>query len=88
MTKTLANLLNEMTFQEQKKVETFAAFIISQRHSDKDYLVSNDVPINELIDVVSDSGSFNWLNNDEENIYSLNDGENVQWAILKEAVSY
>ena len=81
MTKTLANLINEMTFQERKEVETFAAFIISRRNSDKDYLVTNDVPINELIEVVSDSGSFNWLNNDEEDIYSLNDGENVQWAI-------
>jgi len=81
MTKTLANLINEMTFQERKEVEAFAAFIISRRNLDKDYLVTNDLPVNELIEVVSDSGSFNWLNNDEEDIYSLNDGEEIQWAI-------
>jgi hypothetical protein len=81
MTKTLANLINKMTLQERKEVETFAAFIISRRNFDKDYLVTNDVPVNELIEVISDSGSFNWLNNEEEDIYSLNDGEEVQWAI-------
>ena len=35
MTKTLANLINKMTLQERKEVETFAAFIISRRNFEK-----------------------------------------------------
>ena len=77
MTKALGNLINKMTFQERKEVETFAAFIISRRKLDKNYFINNDIPINELIEVVSESGSFNWLNNDEEDIYSINDGEEI-----------
>jgi len=59
MTKALGNLINKMTFQERKEVETFAAFIISRRKLDKNYFINNDIPINELIEVVSESGSFN-----------------------------
>jgi len=40
MTIILTNLVNEMTFQERKEVETFAAFIISRRKHDRDYLIT------------------------------------------------
>jgi hypothetical protein len=33
----------------------------------------------EFIKLVAESGSFNWLNRSEEDVYSLENGEEVQW---------
>ncbi|KPA16595.1 hypothetical protein MHK_003184 [Candidatus Magnetomorum sp. HK-1] len=86
MTKTLRHLINKMTLQEKKEVETFAAFIITRRKLEKNYLVADDVPINELIEVISGSGGFHWLKADDEDIYSIDDGEEIEWPQLSNEV--
>ena len=42
-------------------------------------LLTDDISVQELTELVVASGSFGWLNAPEEDIYSLADGEAVQW---------
>jgi hypothetical protein len=79
MSPKLTQLLEEMTPQERAEVEAFAAFIIVRRHLQQPQLLTNDISVQELTELVSASGSFDWLNAEEEDIYSLEDGEAVQW---------
>lgn len=75
----LDRLLAQMTRSEQAQVEAFAAFIVVRRQLQGARLVSDDIPVRELTALVAASGSFDWLDADEEDIYSIEDGETVQW---------
>ena len=75
----LAQLLEEMTPQERAEVEAFAAFVLGRRHIQLPQLPTDDISPQELTELVVASGSFDWLNAEEEYIYSLKDGEAVQW---------
>lgn len=75
----LTQLLEEMTPQERAEVETFAAFVIVRRQLQQPQLLIDDISIQELTELVAASGSFDWLNAEEEDIYSTTDGEAVQW---------
>jgi len=79
MSPRLTQLLAEMTPQEQTEVEAFAAFVIVRRHLQQPQLLTDDISVQELTELVAASGSFDWLNAEEEDIYSLEDGEAVQW---------
>ena len=79
MSTRLTQLLEAMTPQEQAEVETFAAFLIVRRQLQQPQLLTDDISVQELTDLVAASGSFDWLNAEEENIYALTDGEAVQW---------
>jgi hypothetical protein len=79
MSPKLAQLLEEMTPQERAEVEVFSAFVIVRRHLQQPQLLTDDVSVQELTELVATSGSFDWLNVEEEDIYSLEDGEAVQW---------
>ncbi len=79
MTNRLFQLLEKMTSQEQAEVETFAAFIIAHRKLREPQVLTDDISTQELMRLVENSGSFDWLNAEEENIYSMEDGEAVQW---------
>ena len=79
MSPQLMQLLEEMTPQERAEVEAFAAFIIVRRHLQQPELLTDDISVQELTELVAASGSFDWLNAEEEDIYSLEDGEAVQW---------
>ena len=79
MSPKLTQLLAEMTPQEQTEVEAFAAFVLVRRHLQQPQLLTNDISVQELTELVVASGSFDWLNADEEDIYSIEDGEAVQW---------
>ena len=79
MSPKLAQLLEEMTPQERAEVEVFAAFVIARRHLQQPQLLTDDISVQELTELVATSGSFDWLNAEEEDIYSLEDGEAVQW---------
>jgi hypothetical protein len=79
MTDRLAQLLDELTPQERTVVETFTAFVIARRNLQKPQLLTDDIPVQELLELVATSGSFDWLSADEEDIYSAEDGEAVQW---------
>jgi hypothetical protein len=79
MTKTLSQFLEKMTPQEQAEVETFAAFLIARRKLRKPQVLTDDISTQELMRLVENSGSFDWLDDEKEDIYSVDDGESVQW---------
>ena len=78
MLRRLPQLLKELTPQEQAQVETFAAFILARRKLQQPQLLTNDPSVPELTKLVASAGSFEWLG-EEEDIYSPDDGEGVQW---------
>jgi hypothetical protein len=71
MTKTLRNLYEEMTPEEQSELEAFALFMIARRKFRKQQILTNDISIEELMNLVEKSGSFDWLKSPEEDVYSL-----------------
>ena len=79
MSPKLMQLLEAMTPQEQTEVEAFAAFLIVRRQLHQPQFLTDDISVQELTELVAASGSFDWLNAEEEDIYSLADGEAVQW---------
>lgn len=79
MSPRLMQLLDEMIPQEQAEVEAFAAFVIVRRHLQQPHLLTNDISVQELTELVAASGSFDWLSAEEEDIYSIEDGKAVQW---------
>lgn len=80
MTTNLSVLLKKMTPEEQTEVATFATFIIMRRKLQKLKLQTDDISTQELLKLVEDSGSFDWLNQEEEDLYSIEDGEKAEWA--------
>ena len=78
MSPRLTQLLAEMTPQEQTEVEAFATFIVVRRQLQQPRLLTDDISVQELTELVAASGSFDWLNAEEEDLYSLADGEAVQ----------
>jgi hypothetical protein len=79
MSPRLTQLLAAMTPQEQTEVEVFAAFLLVRRQLQQPQLLTDAISVQELTELVATSGRFDWLNAAEENIYSLADGEAVQW---------
>lgn len=73
----LAQLLEKMTPDEREEVEAFAAFLIARRNLRKLHILTDDISIQELMELVTESGSFDWLDAEEEDIYSLEDGISV-----------
>ena len=59
-----------MTRSEQAQVEAFAAFIVVRRQLQGARPVSDDIPVGELTALVAASGSFDWLDGDEEDACS------------------
>ncbi len=83
MSSKLMQLLEEMTPQERAEVEVFAAFLIVRRHIQQPQLLSDDISVQELTELIATAGSFDWLSAEEEDIYSIEDGEDVQWPSSK-----
>ena len=75
----LAKLLNRLTPSEQAEVETFAAFLLARRKAGKLQVSTDDVSTEELLQLVTDAGGFEWLDAPEEDVYSAADGNAVQW---------
>jgi hypothetical protein len=73
----LSQLLDVMTPQEHTSVEIFSAFLIYRRKLQNLQVLSDDISINEMMELVSKSGSFDWLDSNGEDIYSIKDGEAV-----------
>jgi hypothetical protein len=72
-------LLREMTPRERAEVEAFAAFIIARRNLKEPQVLTQEMPIEELMELVTRSGSFDWLEAEDEDIYSIQYGEAAQW---------
>ncbi len=79
MPDNISQLLDNMTPQERAEVETFSAFIVARRNLLKPKVLTDDISITELMEYVTRSGSFDWLNEEGEDIYSIEDGEAVKW---------
>ena len=80
ISKKLSQLLENMTPQERAELETFAAFMITRRELRNLSVLTDDVPTQELMQLVMESGSFDWLDSKEEDVYSIEDGEGVKWS--------
>ncbi|MBN2422900.1 hypothetical protein JXB41_06750 [Candidatus Woesearchaeota archaeon] len=79
MNKHLSSLINKITPNEEKEVENFINYLIIRRKINKYEILHDDISSDELTKIISESGSFDWLNSDKEDIYSSNDGVPVQW---------
>ena len=79
MNSRLSRLLEKLSSEEQAEVETFAMFVIAKRNLQKLQVLTNDISTKELTQLVMDSGSFDWLDAPEEDVYTIEDGKTVQW---------
>jgi len=64
---------------ERAEVETFAVFVIARRKLGNLPVLTNDISTQELMRLVMESGSFDWLDASCEDVYSSEDGEAVKW---------
>jgi hypothetical protein len=79
ISKRLLQLLENMTPKERAEVETFAAFVIARRKLQNILVLTDDIPTQELMQLVTESGSFDWLEATEKDVYSIEDGKAVKW---------
>jgi hypothetical protein len=78
MNTRLSKLLEKLTPAEQAEVATFAAFLLARRNREKLQLLTDEASAGELVQLAADSGSFDWLDAPEEDVYSLEDGRPVK----------
>jgi len=79
MTEKLIKLYEKMTPQEQQEVESFILFVLARRKLRQEKILTDDIATDELMQLVEHSGSFDWLDLKAEDIYSIRDGDEVQW---------
>lgn len=75
----LYDLLRNLTPEEKMELEAFAAFILARRNLRKPDLLTDDISTEELMSLVVDSGGLDWLDSPIEDVYSLKDGEEIEW---------
>jgi len=66
------------TFEEKNELETFAAFLLTRRGL-KQHLVTDDISTKELAHLIMAGGSFDWLDDPREDVYTDQDGEEIVW---------
>ena len=81
MNHRFAQLLKRLTPEEEEEVENFTATVLARRDFQALPIQTDDISPEELIQLATDSGSFDWLDAPEEDIYSLTDGKAVQWNL-------
>jgi hypothetical protein len=79
MNQRIARLLDNLSPQEQSELEAFAAFLIARRTLEHPQVLTDDISAEELLELVMQSGSVNWLADSREDGYSLADGDAVTW---------
>ena len=79
ISKRLSQLLKNMTPHERAELETFAALVITRRQLRNLSVLTDDIPTQELMQLVMESWSFDWLDSKEEDVYSIEDGKAVKW---------
>jgi len=75
----LKEIWRALTFEEKKELETFAAFLLARRNLPKPQLMTDDISTKELMSLVMAGGSFDWLDDPREDVYSEKDGEEIEW---------
>ena len=81
MNQRFAQLLKRLTPEEGTEVESFTAAILARRYDKNLAMQTDDISSEELIQLVTDSSSFDWLDAPEEDVYSLTDGKAAQWNV-------
>jgi hypothetical protein len=79
MLNSISGLLEKMTPEEQAEVETFAGYLLARRTARKLYLLTDEASSQELLKIADRSGSFEWLDAEDEDVYSVHDGDEVEW---------
>ena len=81
MNSRFAELLKRLTPEEEIEVATFTAAVLARRKTFEPPILGDDISSADLIQLVADAGSFDWLDAPEEDIYSVTDGKEVQWNV-------
>jgi hypothetical protein len=68
-----------LTFEEKNELETFAAFLLTRRGLKQQELATDDISTKELARLVMAGGSFDWLDDPREDVYTNQDGEEIEW---------
>ena len=76
-----AQLLKHLTPDEEAEVETFTAAILARRAEQEPSVQTDDIAAEELIQLITYSGGFDWLDAPDEDVYSQTDGKAVQWNV-------
>ncbi len=71
VSKKLSQLLDNMAPQERAEVEIFAAFVIARRELKTISVLTDEISTQELMQLVMESGSFDWLDVSCEDVYSV-----------------
>ncbi|NJK60652.1 MAG: hypothetical protein HC918_10975 [Oscillatoriales cyanobacterium SM2_1_8] len=77
MSSNLEQLLATLTPQEQATVEAVAKLLWARRQPSP--VPPNDLSAWEWTKLVATSGSFDWLEAEAEDVYTVTDGQPVQW---------
>lgn len=80
MSQRIVRLLDNLTPPEQAELEAFAAFLIARRNLGHPQVLTDDISAEELLELVMQSGSFDWLADPREDGYTLTDGEAAIWS--------
>jgi hypothetical protein len=75
----IERLLDHLTAEGQAELEAFAAFLIARRTLGQPQVPTADISPEELVELVMQAGSFDWLSQAQEDGYSLADGDQVAW---------
>lgn len=78
MTKSLEKLLLVLSPEEQQELEKFGVYLLLRRKITTEQVVTDEISSDELTQLAMRGGAFDWLEN-EPDIYSIRDGEPVQW---------
>ncbi|MEA1895186.1 MAG: hypothetical protein U9N36_08310 [Euryarchaeota archaeon] len=79
VSKNLSQLLNSIIPPERVEVETFVAFVVARRSLRNLSVLTDEISTQELMQLVIESGSFDWLDASCEDVYSSDAGEAVKW---------
>ena len=79
VSKKLSQLLDNIAPPERAEVETFAAFVIARRELRTLSVLTDEISTQELMQLVIDSGSFDWLDASCEDVYGSEGGGAVKW---------
>jgi len=74
----LHEMWQAFTFEEKNELETFAAFLLTRRGL-KQHLATDDISTKELAPLIMNGGSFDWLDDPREDVYTDQDGEEIVW---------
>lgn len=79
VSKRLVQSLDNMTPPKRAEVKTFAAFVVARRSLRNRSVLTDKISTKELMQLITDSGSFGWLNASCEDVYASEGGEAVKW---------